>query len=342
MAVALLLMLGGVALSDPAPDFPPPRQDETLIRAAAFAEDRLWLLAGDSLTTVNDDGYGRIVQPVDGKPVALCVQAKQLLVLSAGPDERWTLRRRQAADWIEVARVGTRGDNFLGMTCDATRVSLLTNRRLIEIGGPAPSSAALSDRINPGVTRSLLSAGGQVLVGTNAGEWGGGLQRIDRRTGKVSQVRRNDGAEPCGAVLDRQCDPVNGVATAPWDPDCVVAAVGLIHMLVHGRLVEVCGDRVTPLYAKVMPGPDDWPADQAYGEVAFFGAHAAGDTLWAVGSDGLYRLRDRKLVDFQPLPDFQTIGGAKISFALPGVVLVMTDINQSVSLSGSVPILVPR
>jgi hypothetical protein len=339
---ALLLLLGGMALSDTAPDFPARRQDPSLVRAAAYADGRLWLLAGDELTTISDNGLGRVAEPVEGKPIALCVQSKQLLTLSAGPDERWTLRRRQAAGWVEVAHIGTRGDTFVGMACGANEVSLLTNRRLITIGGVAPQSIGLSDRLNQGVTHSLLSTGDLLLIGTNAGEWGGGLQRIDRRTGKVSQLQRNDSGDPCDAVLDRQCDPVNGLASAPWNSKCVVAAVGMVHMSERGRLIEVCGDRIEPLYAKALPDPNDAPGVKPFNEVAFFGAHQAGDALWAVGIDGLYRFRDRKLVDFAPLPAFRTVDGVRVSFDLPGVVLVMTDINQSVSLSGSVPMLVPR
>jgi hypothetical protein len=342
LSMVLLFALGGVALSDPAPDFPAPRQDPSRVRAAAFADGRLWLLAGDELTTIADNSPGRVVEPVDGKPIALCIQSDRLLILSAGSDERWTLRRRQDGGWIELARIGTRGDSFVGMTCDAAGVSLLTHRRLIEIGNDAPRSIALSDRLNPGVTHSLLGAGNQLLFGSNAGEWGGGLQRIDRRTGKVSQLQRNDSGEPCEAVLDKRCDPVNGLASSPWNPKCAVAAIGMVHMSARGRLVEVCGDRIEPFYTKALPDPSDPPGAKPLNEVAFFGADRADDTVWAVGIDGLYRFRDREPVDFTPLPAFQTVGGVKVSFDLPGVVLVLTDINQSVSLSGSVPMLVPR
>ncbi|EJL21978.1 hypothetical protein PMI01_05089 [Caulobacter sp. AP07] len=263
-------------------------------------------------------------------------------MLDAGSSERWTLRRKETAGWAKVADIGSRGDTFIGMACDAAGVSLLTNRRMITLSNAAPRSVGLSDRINPGVTSSLLRVGDQVFVGANLGEFGGGLQRIDQRTGKVSDLQRNDAVDPCEAVLDKQCDPVNGVTPAPWDSNCVIAAVGLVHMFTSGRLVEVCGDRIEPFYAKPIPQFGDKMGKEPFNHIAFFGANRAGDTLWVVGINGLYQFRDRKLANFAPLPAFRRVGGVRVSFDLPGVVLVKTDINQSVSLSGSVPMLVPR
>jgi hypothetical protein len=344
LSAALLLLVGGLAISDPSQDAPPrPRADPAMIQAAAFADDRLWLLAGDgALSSIAENGYGRAAEPLGGRALALCVQSRRLLTLAANAGDRWTLRRRDGAGWIEVASIGSRGDTFVGMSCDEGGVSLLTNRHLITLGDATPRSVALSDHLNPGVTRTLLSAGDLLFVGANAGEFGGGLQRIDRQTGKVTQLQRNDQVDPCDAVLDRQCDPVTGLASAPWRPDCTLAVVGMVHMSSRGRLVEICGDRIEPFYAKDLRYPEEQSRRGWVDQVAFFGANRSGDTVWAVGIDGLYQFRDRKLVDFAPLPKFQTVGGVKVSFDLPGVVLVLTDINQSVSLSGSVPILVPR
>ncbi len=344
LAGALLLLVGGLALSDPTmDDFPEPRPDPMMIQAAAFADDRLWLLASDgALTSITEKARDRTSEFSGERVLALCVQSKRPLILTLGADDRWTLRRREDGGWTALASVGSRGDDFVGMSCDTREVSLLTNRHLITLGDTPPRSVNLSDHLNVGVTRSLLSASGQLFVGTNAGEWGGGLQRIDRRTGKVSQLQRNDTGDPCDALLDRQCDPVNGVAPAPWDSNCTVAAVGMVHMFTRGRLVEICGDRIEPLYAKSLPSLADRPGRKPFNDVAFFGANRAGDSLMVVGTDGLYRFRGRKPVDFRRLPRFQTIGGVRVSFDLPDVVLVMTDINQSVSLSGSVPMLVPR
>jgi hypothetical protein len=344
MAGALLLLVGGLAISDPAMDgFPKPRPAPAMIQAAAFADDRLWLLTGDgALTSITEKARDRTAEFSGERVLALCAQSKRPLILTLSADGRWTLRRRESGGWTALASVGSRGDDFVGMSCDAHEVSLLTNRHLITLGDGPPRSINLSDNLNVGVTHSLLSAGDQLFVGANAGEFGGGLQRIDRRTGKVVQLQRNDRTDSCDAVLDRGCAPVTGVASTPWRTDCVLAAVGMVHMSSLGRLVEICGDRIEPFYAKALNDRDYMGRLISLDEVAFFGVSRADDAIWAVGVDGLYRFRDRKLTDFTPLPRFRTVDGVRVSFALPGVVLVKTDINQSVSLSGSVPMLVPR
>jgi hypothetical protein len=185
-----------------------------------------------------------------------------------------------------------------------------------------------------------------VFVGYNAGEWGGGLRRIDRRTGHVEVVARNVSGELCGGPLNTGCDPVNGIVTEPWKPECVVVAVGLVHMSPHGRLVQVCGPSVQRLL--VRPYGDESPRDptnkddEPFSTVAFFGLARAGDVLWAVGIDGLYQVGVRGAVKQRPLPAFTNVGGVEVSFAIPHMVLVLTRVNQRRSASGNVPMLVPR
>jgi len=252
------------------------------------------------------------------------------------------LRGREAASCREVEKIDTRGDDFIGMACDAKGISLLTSRRLIEVADSPPRWIALSDRIHPREAQALLRAGDRLLAGSNLGEFGGGLQRIDRSTGTISEARRNDTGEACDAMLDRRCTPVTGLAPSPWSGDCAVAAVGMEHLLTIGRLVEICGDRIELLFEKDSRSLHDRPGKRPFNQVAFFGVTASGDTLWAVAADGLYRFRDRKLVERSRLPHFKTVDGVKVSFALPGVVLVATNGQQSASLSGNVSILVPR
>jgi hypothetical protein len=49
-----------------------------------------------------------------------------------------------------------------------------------------------------------------------------------------------------------------------------------------------------------------------------------------------------KRIDREPLPKFRDVGGIKVSFDIAGFVLVLTDVNSRKSVSGSVPLLVPR
>ena len=83
-------------------------------------------------------------------------------------------------------------------------------------------------------------------------------------------------------------------------------AVGLVHFLAHGRIDEVCGERVRELYSK--------------------GYYVKGLPLPATQGD-------------KPTATGAFFG---VSFALQDVVLLLTEVNERRSISGSVPMLVPR
>src|SRR5262249_42616145 len=150
----------------------------------------------------------------------------------------------------------------------------------------------------------------------------------------------------CSGPLDKACDPVNGIASEPWRPGCVVAAIGLVHFFPHGRLVEVCGNMVRRLFFRPLHDdpakPSDRTDEEPFVTEAFFGLARDGETIWAVGLEGLYTVTASGTRRVQPMPAFQRVGGFVVSFAVPHLVLVLTDINSHRSLSGSVPMLVPR
>jgi len=184
-----------------------------------------------------------------------------------------------------------------------------------------------------------------VFVGHNLGEWGGGLIRIDRGTGAVVRIERNDSGDLCGGPLNSECDPVNGIAATLGNPGCVVVAIGLVHFKPHGRLVEVCGEQVRRLYFKPV-GTDRNASrrkrDEPFSTIAFFGLAHSGESLVAVGIDGLYRLHPDGTVTFASLPAFRSVGDIRVSFAVRDVILVFTEVNRRRSISGAVPMLVPR
>jgi hypothetical protein len=82
--------------------------------------------------------------------------------------------------------------------------------------------------------------------------------------------------------------------------------------------------------------------DDSFSAVAFFGLIRDGDTLWAMGIDGIHGIGPGGLAQFVPLPSFKKIGGISVSFELPRFVLVLTNVNQRRSMSGAVPLLVSR
>ena len=326
---------------------------EAFIKRAAFAQQRLWLLADSGvLSSVADRGNERVIEPLPERALDLCTQNGDPLVVTApeGRGGRWTLRRWRAGKWQSELTISRSREALLALGCAAGRVTLLTSGRLIDVIAGAPKTLSLSVAMRSPAIASIHSVGDQVYVGFNAGEWGGGLVRIDRRDGKLHRIESNVSGELCGGPLNTGCDPVNGITDEPWSPGCVIAAVGLVHFLSHGRIVEVCGDIVKRLYFKPQDvdsrfGLDKNNArktDEPVSTVAFFGVERVGSAVWAVGTDGLYRITQDGAGERMPLPQFTDADGVAVSFEVPDVVLVGTQVNQRRSVSGTVPMLVPR
>lgn len=190
-------------------------------------------------------------------------------------------------------------------------------------------------------TADSPQSGDSVYVGFNTGEWGGGLQRVDLRTGLVSDIERRDTKELCGGPLNSNCDPVTGVIPDPRNKDCILASVGLVHMVSHGRILRVCGEDVSLVFEKT-DTVDGFNGDKWKMTEAFFGLVATADGgFWAITSEALYRFAgDGTKKDEYPLPDLRPVSGIYLSRELPGIVVVRTDANWAVSVSGYTPLLI--
>jgi hypothetical protein len=257
------------------------------------------------------------------------------------------VRTHGANGWTIEATIDARGEYFVTLICGSGATAVLTTKRLITLGAGAVSEVALDGELDWGLATTLMTAG-TVYAGFNKGEWGGGLRAIDRKTGRIRLIENKDG-DLCGGLLNTECDPVNGLATLPWNPDCVAAAIGLVHMDADGHIVTVCGptggDQVRMLYRKQFGEryPNmDLPPEDAYQTMPFFGLATVGGKLLAAGGDGLYTIGETGDAEFEPMPDFKEIGPFHVSFAKPGVVLVLTLVNQRHSVSGATPMLVVR
>jgi hypothetical protein len=76
--------------------------------------------------------------------------------------------------------------------------------------------------------------------------------------------------------------------------------------------------------------------------VAFFCLTSARDAIWAAGLDGIYRIGAGGTAQMTPMPTFKKIGDIGVSFEVPHLILVLTSVHQRHSVSGRVPMLVPR
>jgi len=346
----LYITAGALALlscASPANEPRVPRRD-TFIARALYAKDRVWLLTdtGD-LSSIGAGESTRRGAGLSELVLDACVVGGELEVLTCdGACDEWHLVALKDGRWLASTAVPSLGDRVLGLSCAPGAQTIVSNRRAIEIANGKASSVALSERLQTQNVASLHVADANIFVGFNAGEWGGGLRRIDRKTGNVSIVEKNATGELCGGPLNAACDPVNGIADEPWRSGCIAIAVGLIHFSAKGRIVEVCESEVRELYAKTS-GASDASArhderNEPAGTVAFFGLARSGQELLAAGTDGLYRFDGSATPKITPLPKFQVIDGVALSFEIPDVVLVLTASNRRHSISGNVPLLVPR
>jgi len=321
------------------------RAEARAVRRAVFADGRLWMLneAGTVMTLAPGERTLR-AETIPGHVLDMCKREDRpvLLVRDADRTRLWA----KDTKWLPIGDLAIEPNEFLrGISCTARRTIVLTNVRLHILDKGMEKRIALSAPLKaPSVATTLLDDGAALYAGLDAGEWGGGLARIDISSGQVTMPSKVV-ADACGGPLHPGCDPVNGVARAPGKPDCVIAAIGLVHMFSHGRLVEVCGNEVRRLYYKPYTVETSWPADppkEPFQTVPFYGLAESAGALWAVATDGLYRLGQDGKIAFQKMPRFDSVDGVDVSFAVPGMALVRTSINGHVSLSGAVPMLVPR
>lgn len=345
MTRVAILMVATLLLANPARALEPKRagQESSLIRAV-FAQGRLWMLSdAGELSSIAVWEDSRVEEPLGAPVLDLCARNWSAVVLACADAncDQWAVRARgDDGSWNTETTIETRGEQFIGMVCYPKTVSVLTDARLIDVTDGIKSTLALTPKIHPGAgppIAVLSSSGDEVLLGLNKGEWGGGLRRIDRATGKVTVVAKKATRELCSGPLNPSCDAVNGIAREPWKPACVAVAVGLVHFVPSGRIVEVCPDRIGVLYSKAYPtnGPVE-------GHVAFFGIVAANRALWAVGIDGIYRIDESGAVTRMPLPHLKDFGGIRVSFDDLHLVVVMTSANARHSISGNTPMLVWR
>jgi len=201
----------------------------------------------------------------------------------------------------------------------------------------------LKGKLRSGVQVSVASpqSGGDIYIGFDVGEWGGGLQQVNVKTGTVSDIERRDTKQLCDGPLNRDCDPVTGVIRDPQNKDCVLVSVGLVHLFhSDGRILRVCGSRVTVVSEVVTSkaGEDKWRETEA-----FYGLAPSDDGgFWAITWRALYHYdrggnREKECV----LPKLESVSGIHLSRALPGAIVLQTDLNWAVSTSGYTPLVVP-
>ena len=189
-----------------------------------------------------------------------------------------------------------------------------------------------------GVISTASTADGTIYVGFNRGEWGGGLARLVPGSNRLEVIERRDDDDLCDGPLNSDCDPVTGVIRDPDHPRCVLASIGLSHFLSRGRILQVCGLQVEEVFSQVVEQPPEeigaglntWP---------FFGL-APSPGGWTAVSAGRLFVSSNKRVESSPLPEADERWGLGM-IEMDGLIIVRTDVNWGMSVSGYTPMLIP-
>lgn len=192
---------------------------------------------------------------------------------------------------------------------------------------------------------AMTRDGSTIYVGLNAGEWGGGLVRVDVATGDVQQIQQIEQDDPqdiCAGPLNTACDPVTAVTPDPENSSCVLASVGLSHMMSHGRVLRVCDGDVQTIFRRLIISEEDdfyslENAERFDLTEPVYGLSSGELGVFALTRTGLYRIGDDEPIQ---LSNFETLGPLRVTRSVPGYMVVLTDINWAVSLSGYTPMLV--
>jgi len=183
---------------------------------------------------------------------------------------------------------------------------------------------------------------GKIYVGYNFGEWGGGLQEIDARTGAVSEVQRVD-SELCGGVLNRSCHPITAVVRDRGRPNCILASVGLAHMGLHeGRVLRVCDSAVEVIFEENVPqqtAPPGYMIVQLPGTWPLFDLVTTSQG-WAAVSQGRIFIAAGSAVASIPTPPLRQWNSLQMAELDNNLIVVRTDLNWGVSASGYTPLLI--
>ena len=358
---ALLLSLSSLLLrADPqSPDTEAPQGDPVLgerIAGGLVFDGKLWLRG--AILSRKDFSGGLVSLSLTDESRQVQFARGVLDIQKAGHD-LWVLRQPSLGVREFVLSVWRNG-RFQDLATFSTSEKDQPIALLVNAGSPtvlcvqtirkfAPDNHAwrqvkLRGKLRGGYQETVASPlnGNSVYIGFNIGEWGGGLQRVDLRSGTVSEVERRDTKELCAGPLNSACDPVTAVVPDFQNKDCVLAAVGLVHMLSHGSILRVCGTNVSLVFEKVEM-VDDFKGGKMPMTEAFFGLVSAEDGgFWGITSEALYRVgADGTKNEEYALPKLRPVSGIYLSRELPGVVVVRTDANWAVSVSGYTPLLIP-
>ena len=161
--------------------------------------------------------------------------------------------------------------------------------------------------------------------------------RIEIAKGVSERVERRDNG--CEGPLNSACNPVTAVIPDPTDGRCVIASIGLRHIVLElGRVLRVCGTSVSVI--SELPCARQPP--NGHCSLGIFGLARDSTGFWTVSGGALYHFRGDTIDQHESIPKLQHRAGIAYSEAIPGLLIVSTDINWRKSVSGPTPLIGSR
>lgn len=212
-----------------------------------------------------------------------------------------------------------RSERFKSIFLMDGEVFLLTTRRLFstkqrqQIGEPLTikdASMALWERGYPNIpglmTGSVVPKGsrGEVYLGFDAGEFGGGVWRVDVRESTISPIRSTDARDPCDRMLDPGCSQGQALKQDPDHDACVLAAVALRHFFELGGIVRICPTGVAIVHRQAL---------KENSRRAFYGLAPSQRGFWAASFWEVLKFEEGKVASRTRLDFRVTEGGLALA-----------------------------
>lgn len=329
-----IFVLIALACAMPGNAKPVPRPSQGELIRAIHATGALWMLDDGGWLSRLADGATRTQRvAMAGTLFDLCrINGEPAVAMRVGG--QFVVRQPAGAGWRTTGSMTVeQGERPIGLACNGPTAVLLSDRQVMTIGGTVRRLASRIGGRTPHPFRYVLYHDGQtVLVGSNAGEWGGDLTRIALADGSVTGI-------------ETARSPVHDIAAEVGKPGCVILAIGLVHFVPNGELDELCGNTARRLFVAPFgdqPSKPIAPGATPYPSVAFFALAPQADGLVAIGVDSMRRVSSAGVEAPRPLPPFVERGGVHLSEASPDYLLVLTGVNGRGAISGAMPLVVPR
>jgi hypothetical protein len=337
--LALLLLIVFAAGSAKPQDDPSPPSDPVLgarlVEGVATA-DRLWLRNASGAVVAFDRSNGERRIMVEQGAVDLLRDAGRTLVLQSdgGTPKHFSVRD------LDLGRALTpplRAE-ALGLLRVGPDWIILTQDALYRSDGAGWRRQAIEGfGRHFGVMTLASTPDGSIYIGFNQGEWGGGLWRIAPGSSRLTEVRKVDD-DPCDGPLAAECDPITGLVPDVDHAGCLLASIGLSHMLSHGRLMRVCDNEATLVFSRAVDGPPDSIGVLSHSTWPLFGLAATADG-WIATTRGKVFVSGGDEVETLDMPEAEPFAGIQLS-QVGQVLILPTDVNWGMSLSGYTPMLV--